>query len=68
MIMVGTRKIDREGFKDVIGACDRRRAGQTAPPIGLCLMHVGYPLSAYGLEETVSVCDGGQRVGRKLSA
>ncbi len=68
MIMVGTRKIDRAGFREVIGACDRRRAGQTAPPIGLCLMGVHYPLSVFGSENTGAVYDGGQRVGRKLSA
>ncbi len=68
MIMVGTKKIDRAGFRDVIEARDRRRAGQTAPPIGLCLLGVHYPLSAFGLEDAAAGCDGEQRVEPELSA
>ena len=39
---VGTGKEEPEWILDVFAACDRKRAGQTAPAEGLYLMDVDY--------------------------
>jgi tRNA pseudouridine38-40 synthase len=42
LIEVGTGKRDATWLAEVLAACDRRKAGQTAPPHGLFLMSVDY--------------------------
>jgi tRNA pseudouridine38-40 synthase len=42
LLAVGRGALGEEAFADVLAACDRGRAGQTAPPHGLCLMAVAY--------------------------
>lgn len=42
LILVGRNKIDREGFRAILEACDRGKAGPTAPSTGLCLLEVRY--------------------------
>ena len=40
-LVKGTRRA--EDLPGILASCDRRRAGPTAPPKGLCLMEVVYP-------------------------
>ncbi len=42
LLDVGRDKCSSEAFKDVLLSCERGRAGQTAPPQGLCLVGVRY--------------------------
>lgn len=42
LIDVGQGKLDRNGFKEIVEAKDRSRAGQSAPPQGLFLVDIGY--------------------------
>lgn len=42
LIEVGRGKIAPDEIKDIISSKDRRRAGPTAPPHGLCLVKVDY--------------------------
>ena len=42
LVDVGVGRRDKQWLADALGACDRRAAGQTAPPQGLCLLHVYY--------------------------
>lgn len=42
LVEVGVGKRDTGWPAEVLAACDRRRAGQTAPPHGLFLVHVDY--------------------------
>ncbi|OQB16584.1 MAG: tRNA pseudouridine synthase A [Candidatus Omnitrophica bacterium ADurb.Bin205] len=42
LIMAGNGKLPKGGLKNIMLAKDRRRAGQTAPACGLCLIKVGY--------------------------
>lgn len=42
LLWVGRGKIDWRGFATILRAKDRRLAGPTAPPHGLCLMKVTY--------------------------
>ncbi len=42
LVDVGSGKISPERFSRIILEKDRRKAGTTAPPHGLCLMRVGY--------------------------
>lgn len=42
LLWVGTHKIDLDGFRDIMLARDRGRAGPTAPARGLCLTRVSY--------------------------
>jgi tRNA pseudouridine38-40 synthase len=42
MLLVGLGRMTTEGFAQALAARDRRRAGPTAPPYGLCLMAVRY--------------------------
>lgn len=42
VLMVGTGKLSVEGFREVLAARDRRKAGPTAPATGLCLVEVQY--------------------------
>lgn len=42
LVEVGKGRMEPEQIADVIAARDRRRAGRTAPPHGLCLAKVGY--------------------------
>jgi tRNA pseudouridine38-40 synthase len=42
LLQVGRGKVSVEEFRAVLAACDRSRAGPTAPPHGLCLVEVSY--------------------------
>ena len=42
MLRVGTGELSPADFQDILQARDRRRAGPSAPPQGLCLMRVNY--------------------------
>lgn len=42
LVEVGQGKRAPESFAAILAARDRRKAGRTAPPQGLCLMHVDY--------------------------
>jgi tRNA pseudouridine38-40 synthase len=42
LVEVGKGKISPEGFREILTARDRRRAGMTAPPQGLFLVEVKY--------------------------
>lgn len=42
LILVGKKKIDIEGFKEIIALKDRRVAGRSAPACGLYLTNIGY--------------------------
>lgn len=42
LVDVGRGKLTEEGFSKVLAACDRKKAGMTAPPRGLCLVEVRY--------------------------
>ena len=42
LVEVGQGKRDPESFAAILAARDRRKAGRTAPPQGLCLMRVDY--------------------------
>jgi tRNA pseudouridine38-40 synthase len=37
-------------MNDLLESKDRSRAGQTAPPQGLCLLHVNYPEACFNVE------------------
>ncbi len=43
LVRVGEGRWRPQDVGAALAACDRRAAGPTAPPHGLCLMHVGYP-------------------------
>jgi tRNA pseudouridine38-40 synthase len=40
--LVGRGQWSRRDVEEALAACDRTRAGPTAPPVGLCLMEVRY--------------------------
>jgi tRNA pseudouridine38-40 synthase len=42
LLDVGQGKLDRQGFKAIIDAKDRSKAGQSAPAKGLFLVDIGY--------------------------
>jgi tRNA pseudouridine38-40 synthase len=42
LVDVGVGRRDEQWLANALAACDRRAAGQTAPPQGLCLLHVYY--------------------------
>ncbi len=42
MIWIGRGKIDVARFEEIVTAADRSLAGPSAPPEGLCLVHVTY--------------------------
>jgi tRNA pseudouridine38-40 synthase len=42
LLQVGRGEMSVEQFVEVLASCERSRAGQTAPPHGLCLMEVKY--------------------------
>jgi tRNA pseudouridine38-40 synthase len=42
LVMVGKRRLDVAGFREILAARDRRKAGPMAPAGGLCLMRVNY--------------------------
>jgi len=44
--LVGRGQWTRDDVGEALAACDRTRAGPTAPPQGLCLMEVRYALAA----------------------
>ena len=54
--LVGRGQWTRRDVADALAACDRTRAGPTAPPQGLCLMAVRYDLGA-GQHADVAVDD-----------
>ena len=43
LLEIEGHKLPTEHMKDVLEACDRRKAGQTVSPYGLTLMRVDYP-------------------------
>ncbi len=47
LVNVGFGKINQEGFRDIIEAKDRSKAGQSAPAMGLYLTDVIYPEDIY---------------------
>jgi tRNA pseudouridine38-40 synthase len=47
LVEIGTGRFGAVWLEDALRAKDRGRAGQTAPPQGLCLMHVQYPASCF---------------------
>lgn len=42
LLEVGKGKIEPRQIQEILHACDRKMAGPTAPPAGLCLMKVDY--------------------------
>lgn len=46
LVLVGLKKWQPEHIKEVLAAKDRTRAGPSAPPFGLYLEHITYPLEA----------------------
>ena len=44
--LVGRGQWSRREVEEALAACDRTRAGPTAPPVGLCLMEVRYGAAA----------------------
>jgi tRNA pseudouridine38-40 synthase len=42
LVDVGAGRRDAQWLTEALAACDRRAAGQTAPPQGLCLLQVYY--------------------------
>jgi len=42
LVMVGQGKLTPEDVRDILEAKDRTKAGVTAPPEGLCLVHIDY--------------------------
>ena len=48
LALVGRGQWTPKDVADALAACDRTRAGPTAPPLGLCLMEVQYGPSAAG--------------------
>ncbi len=42
LLDVGRGKVSPDQFRDILHSRERQRAGKTAPPHGLCLMHVSY--------------------------
>ena len=45
LVGVGAGKVSIEQFRKILESADRRKAGRTAPPQGLCLMEVRYPIA-----------------------
>jgi tRNA pseudouridine38-40 synthase len=43
LLDVGRGKLDLEGFKKIVEAKDRSKAGSSAPAKGLFLTDIGYP-------------------------
>lgn len=48
LVTIGTGSRPETWIREVLAACDRRAAGQTAPPQGLFLLNVTYPDQAAG--------------------
>ena len=46
--LVGRGQWSRRDVEEALAACDRTRAGPTAPPVGLCLMEVRYGAAVAG--------------------
>jgi len=42
LLLVGTGKLSPSGFEEILRSAERDRAGQVAPPHGLCLIKVNY--------------------------
>ena len=42
LLLVGTGELSPDGFEEILRSADRSRAGQVAPPHGLCLIKVNY--------------------------
>jgi tRNA pseudouridine38-40 synthase len=47
LVDIGTGRFGIHWIKDVLESKDRGRAGQTAPPHGLCLLRVDYPEACF---------------------
>jgi tRNA pseudouridine38-40 synthase len=45
LIEVGLGRLEPDAVREIVAARDRRRAGPTAPPHGLCLEEVEYDLT-----------------------
>lgn len=54
LALVGRGQWSTRDVEEALAACDRTRAGPTAPPLGLCLMEVSYDLA-----NSASPADGG---------
>jgi tRNA pseudouridine38-40 synthase len=48
LALVGRGQWTRRDVEEALAACDRKRAGPTAPPLGLCLTEVVYGPSGAG--------------------
>ena len=48
LMEVGQGRIDADSIPDVIAGCDRRGAGKTMPPEGLCLMWIRFGAAGSG--------------------
>ena len=55
--LVGRGQWSRRDVEEALAACDRTRAGPTAPPQGLCLMEVRYDLAAGQGDDTEVASD-----------
>ena len=55
--LVGRGQWSKSDVAAALAACDRTRAGPTAPPQGLCLMAVRYDLGGAGQQADVAVDD-----------
>jgi tRNA pseudouridine38-40 synthase len=47
LLEVGMGKLDVEGFKEIVEARDRSRAGQSAPAMGLFMVDIGYDVPLF---------------------
>jgi tRNA pseudouridine38-40 synthase len=47
LFLVGRHDISEDGFRDIIEARDRKKAGHSVPPEGLFLVNIVYPENIY---------------------